>query len=69
MMFSPLQILCAKVVIALVVGTALGALRQEYLRHGTLWPAESGQRTSIIVAVLAILLALPAYVSVSQFNK
>lgn len=66
---SPLQLLFAKVAIALVVGTALGALRQEYRRFGTLWPAEGKQRTSIIIAVLALVLAIPAYIAVNQFGK
>ena len=68
-MASPIQILFAKVAIAIAVGVALATLNQTRKRHGTLWPAEKGQRFGVVMAGLVLLLAIPAYLAVSQFGS
>ncbi len=66
---SPIQILFAKVAIALVVGTALAKLNVIRKRNGTFWPAERSERWGVLSAVVALLLAVPAYLALGQFGK
>lgn len=66
---SPLQILLVKALIALVAGVALATLNVIRKRNGTFWPAERSERLGVISAVVALLLALPAYVAVSRFGQ
>lgn len=66
---SPLQILLVKALIALVAGVALATLNVIRKRNGTLWPAERSERLGVISAIVALLLAIPAYVAVGQFGK
>jgi hypothetical protein len=68
-MASPLQILFAKAAIALIVGLALATLNVTRRRYGTFWPVESGQRTSVIIALAALVLAIPAYLVVHQYGQ
>ncbi|MBI1760842.1 MAG: hypothetical protein HYR56_05325 [Acidobacteria bacterium] len=66
---SPLQILLVKALIALVAGVALATLNVIRKRHGTLWPAERSERLGVISAVVALLLAIPAYLAASRFGQ
>lgn len=66
---SPMQILLVKALIALVAGVALATLNVIRKRNGTLWPAERSERLGVISAIVALLLAIPAYVAVGQFGK
>lgn len=68
-MVSPLQILFAKVAIACAVGVALATLKQIRRRHGTLWPPARGPRFGVVMSAVVFLLALPAYLIVSQYGK
>ena len=65
---SPIQILFAKVAIAIAVGVALATLNQIRKRHGTFWPPERKQRFGVVMAGLVLLLAIPAYLVVSQYS-
>jgi hypothetical protein len=67
-MASPIQILFAKVAIAIAVGVALATLKQIRKRHGTFWPPERGPRFGVVMSGLVLLLALPAYLIVSQYG-
>lgn len=66
---SPLQILLAKALIALVAGVALATLNVIRKRNGTLWPAERSERLGVISAVVALLLALPAYLAAGKLGQ
>jgi hypothetical protein len=65
-MSSPIQIFFAKVAIAIAVGVALATLNLIRKRHGTFWPPDHGQRFGVVMALIVLLLALPAYLAVSQ---
>jgi hypothetical protein len=67
-MASPIQILFAKVAIAIAVGVALATLKQIRQRHGTFWPPERGPRFGVVMSAVVLLLALPAYLIVSQYG-
>ena len=66
---SPLQILLAKALIALVASGALATLNVIRKRNGTLWPAERSERLGVISAVVALLLALPAYLAAGKLGQ
>lgn len=66
---SPLQILLAKALIALVASVALATLNVIRKRNGTLWPAERSERLGVISAVVALLLALPAYLAAGKLGQ
>lgn len=66
---SPLQILLVKALIALVAGVALATLNVIRKRNGTFWPAERSERIGVISAVVALLLAIPAYLAVGKFGQ
>ena len=68
-MASPLQILFAKAAIALVAGVALATLNVIRKRNDTLWPIERSERLGVLAAIVALLLAVPAYLAASQFGK
>jgi hypothetical protein len=68
-MASPLQILFAKAAIALIVGLALATLNVTRRRHGTFWPAGARERTGVVIALVALALAIPAYLVVHRYGQ